>query len=901
MGIVKKIISSALCAALAVTAAANLPKTAAAEGKSMKVTINGTKAQTAENKLYRGAGMVSANNSSRLLLDYKAQNPKAYAQLLEYIFGESGVGINHLKIEMGADVNSSSGTEPNVMRQEDDTPDVTRGAGFQLAADAKAVNPDLTLDMLYWSEPLWVSEAEDEYAARYKWYKSLLDAAYDTYGLKFDYVSAVRNERAGDAEWVKYLSQHLKAETDGRYDYSQIKIVGGEEVTSWNMASKMLKDEELLEAVDVVGSHYTSWSSDDAKKLADEYGKELWFSEASSPMEYSGAFRLDKSGSGMADINGVLDVANRIITMYPGGYMTLYEYQPVVSAYYDGVTYCHKQLITANEPWSGAYTLDSGFFMSLHFSQFIKRGWAFVDGACYGDGKAGGDGHAIVDATYSYITAADTATGNYSFVATNTTAEPITYEFTVKELAGASKAVNVWETRGPDGDTADENYFKHIDTITPQENGGEYTFSYTLKPYSLVTLSTVELAEREYASVESEVLPLPYSDGYEYDFDLFARGGAPLYTTDEGGAFEVREVDGRNVLMQIVTPDIKSEEWGSTPSPETNFGDDRWLDYSVSVETKLAASDVPEENYTGVGLRYNLGDSGKSGWWLQVYENGDWKLKRNKRIKLEGNISGFDSAAWNTLKVEAIDKTVRAWVNGELIAEYESDEAMLSAGRAALYSSYNNNCFDNFTAQPAEGGETYVTRFDNSDACFTYDGAWEHNVMSSFKNYKRTISTGTEGAKLTVKFSGTGIGLTGENKDGGTISVEIDGVQVADAFETGGVGSRETAYFVRGLENGEHTLTLSVISGKFCCDAAEVTGGEVKLLSDKADDESAQATGEAQSAATADGAQTAESAESTQSGSASAKKFPVVPVAVGAGVVAAGAAAAVIIAKRRKK
>ena len=149
--------------------------------------------------------------------------------------------------------------------------------------------------------------------------------------------------------------------------------------------------------------------------------------------------------------------------------------------------------------------------------------------------------------------------------------------------------------------------------------------------------------------------------------------------------------------------------------------------------------------------------------------------------------------------------------------------------------------------------------------------------------------------------SGTGIGLTGENKDGGTISAEIDGVQVADAFETGGAGSRETAYFVRGLENGEHTLTLNVISGKFSCDAAEVTGGEVKLLSEKADDESDQASGEAQSAAAADGAQTAENAESMQSGPASGKKFPVVPVAAGAGVVAAGAAAAVIIAKRRKK
>ncbi len=38
---------------------------------------------------------------------------------------------------MGADVNTSSGTEPTTMRYEDEKADVTRGAGFQLAADIK--------------------------------------------------------------------------------------------------------------------------------------------------------------------------------------------------------------------------------------------------------------------------------------------------------------------------------------------------------------------------------------------------------------------------------------------------------------------------------------------------------------------------------------------------------------------------------------------------------------------------------------------------------------------------------------------------------------------------------------------------------------------------------------------
>ncbi|MGN0622729.1 MAG: glycosyl hydrolase family 59, partial [Oscillospiraceae bacterium] len=403
MGVFKRVIAATVTAAMIMTSMSGL--IAYGEDKTMDIIIDGSKANTAENKLYRGAGMVSANNSSRLLLDYKAENPEAYWEILKHIFSDEGIGVNHLKLEMGADINSSSGTEPTVKRTEDEKADATRGAGYQLAADAKTINPDLTLDMLFWSEPLWVTNAEDVNAARYKWYKETLDAAYETYGIKFDYVSAVRNERAYDSDWIKYLSKSLKAEKDCPYEYSQIKIVGGDEVCSWNIAEEMAYDKELLDAIDVIGSHYTSWSSDTAKKLAAENGKELWFSEACSPMSYAqGTYRFDESGSGMNDINGLLDIANRIITMYPGGYMTLYEYQPVVAAYYDGVTYCQKQLITANTPWSGYYYLDGGYYMSLHFSQFIKKGWAFVDDACYADGVAGGDGHAIVDAVYSYFT-----------------------------------------------------------------------------------------------------------------------------------------------------------------------------------------------------------------------------------------------------------------------------------------------------------------------------------------------------------------------------------------------------------------------------------------------------------------------------------------------------------------
>ena len=75
----KKIASAAVAVSIMVCQLTALNTTAGAEGKSMNLTIDGSKAITAENKLYRGLGMVSGNNSSRLLLDYKTESPESYS------------------------------------------------------------------------------------------------------------------------------------------------------------------------------------------------------------------------------------------------------------------------------------------------------------------------------------------------------------------------------------------------------------------------------------------------------------------------------------------------------------------------------------------------------------------------------------------------------------------------------------------------------------------------------------------------------------------------------------------------------------------------------------------------------------------------------------------------------
>lgn len=794
-------------------------------GKNTEIMIHGAHADLAPHRRYRGNGMVSGNNSSRLLMDYKHESPARYRELLMHLFGADGVEITHLKLEMGSDINSSSGTEPAVKRSAEERADVTRGAGYQLAKDAKEINPELTLDLLFWSDPRWVTDAADVYDARYQWYYETLVAAYEIFGLQFDYISVSRNERWIDPAWIKYCVRRLKAETRAPYDFSKIGIVAADEENSWHIAELMLDDAELRDAVDVIGSHYTSWGTDATEQLSGQYGKEIWFSEASAPMRYAkGTCRFD--GSGLSGVNGMLDIANRMITMYPGGKMTLCEYQPAVSAYYDGVTYGHKQLITANEPWSGYYFLDSGYYMALHFSRFFKKGWAFLPEACIADGKAGGDGHALVDAVHSVMTAMNPETGDYSVMITNTTNAPLTYTFAVSALARADAPVSVWETRGPDQGAYDENYFRKIAVLSPHEENGICRFSVTVRPDSLVTLTTLAAAERPENQCKSAVLELPYQDDFTYrdyapDY-LSTRGGAPRYMTDQGGAFEVCEKDGQPVLMQKITQSLRAEEWGYTPEPTTSFGDDRWYQYRFAAEVGFGCAEA--ENYVGIGVRYALACIAQSGYWIQLFADGRWRLNRNDKTVREGRLGGFDPACRHHLALSAEDGTVTADVDGRNVVEYRETGAFLGAGRAALYSAYENNCFAKLLVEPI-GDAPCIARYDNTDALCSYSGDWTHELMSGFRHYKRTISHGHTGAELKISFVGTGLLLTGENASSCVLSAAVDDrcVTAGDTLPHCGVG--EVLYSCLGLSNGAHTAVLRVLDGEFSIDSVQIIGG----------------------------------------------------------------------------
>lgn len=56
------------------------------EREPIKLIADGSTADKRPNSSWRGFGYISANNSSRLLLDYRAEHREVYDRLLTYMF-----------------------------------------------------------------------------------------------------------------------------------------------------------------------------------------------------------------------------------------------------------------------------------------------------------------------------------------------------------------------------------------------------------------------------------------------------------------------------------------------------------------------------------------------------------------------------------------------------------------------------------------------------------------------------------------------------------------------------------------------------------------------------------------------------------------------------------------------
>lgn len=877
--------------------------------KKGSITVDGNDIRTdnVNGLTFKGFGVLSGNSTSDLLMDYKAEHPEAYARLMQYLFGGEYPIMNHVKLEMGNDCNNSTGPESATKRSREETANILRNPGWQLAADAKKIHPDVKVSILRWNQPVWVKTDADIY----EWYKETILQAYETYGFMVDYVNPNINERWRNktdvnfakkfADWVASETAQTIPDDTERELFQKIKLIVSDEAgtVSATVGENLKADPEFFDAVSVVGYHY---SPEDDKNgcmtwLAEEMDKEVWNSEAQATFSNS-AFRPSNNmkspsvaGTGIGGAGSALEMGNTFIKGFVKSRRSHVVYQPAIGAFYEGGQYSFKELVSARDPWSGWIHYDAGLLVLAHLSKFAKTGWE-------NDQNTAGIWRAIPEASKSqatgtnpvngrnggenYMTLAAPSKDHFSTVIVNDSEYETEYDVTVKNMnLGGDAPLHVWETRAAeDTDAFNENYMKYTGTASANGDG---TYTLSVKPYSIVTLTTLDMSGSEEhttalpvegtrtvldtddtGNIPDAAGPFLYADDFDYtgktvpvldgkggftgeteDY-ITSRGGdtgaMARYTHTINGAFEAYKTDSGNYVLR---QQLDTDEYGvggawNPGDPVVAIGDFRWMNYAAAVDVCFEGE--TNSPYGAISIR-QTGASHKieesSGYTFKVFASGKWELYRKNEVVLSGTAADeeyFQTGAnvWNRLTLEGDENMIRAYINETPVATYKDDNP-ITAGRIALGSAYTFTQFDNLAITKIEGRVPYYTELlDNMETYdltpeqnekLVYNDQWSHENGQGMYVYQRSMSTSTgAGATLSYTFSGTGLEILAGTKKTATLLVTVDGSVVSEDAETQTADDMNMIYSLSGLEYGTHSVTLEVIDGTLSVDLVGVLG-----------------------------------------------------------------------------
>lgn len=626
------------------------------------IEINGEGA----GRVFDGLGALSAGASSRLLIDYP--EPER-SQILDYLFKPNyGASLQHLKVEIGSDVNSTDGSEPSFARTRAEMahPNFNRGYEWWLMEEAVKRNPRIALDSLAWGAPGWIGNGHYYSQDMADYVVKFIEGAKSAHHLDIAY-TGIWNETPYQPDYVKRLKKTLLA------NGLSTQVVCCDLYTEehpWQMIAQMAADPALRDAIDVVGVHSPNVmngpTDPDAAKTS---GKPLWASEDEFFYYTKG---LTHHWNPFAESLAMLYNRN-----YIEDRITATEIWSPITSYYDNLPAPRSGLMTANTPWSGHYDVDPMIWVTAHTTQFAQPGWHYIDSAC---GFLKGRG--------SYVTLKSPDGGDYSvIIETVQAAAPQRVGFHVS--GGLSTgAVHVWETNA-------DKTFEHVSDVTPS-NGA---FSLTLDPDSIYSLTTTTGQHRGDA-VAPPAAPFPFP--YEENFEHTAEGQSPKYFSDQDGAYEVWPCQGRggHCLRQVITQ--MPIPWGLTPEPFTMLGDAKWTDYTLSVDA-MAEDKGP---VTLIG-RIDSADffaghhaEWPSGYILVVDQNG-WKLlssqyKQPTRTLASGSMA-FPLRTWRHFELRFKGPGIQAMIGGKQVASV-TDESHKS-GMVGIGSGWNKVEFDNFAVK----------------------------------------------------------------------------------------------------------------------------------------------------------------------------------------------------------
>jgi hypothetical protein len=635
--------------ACSVMAGAILPATAEQASDDKKIiVIDGAK----EGRTFEGLGGVSAGASSRLLIEYP--EPQR-SEILDFLFKPHyGASLQHLKVEVGGDVNSTDGCEPSHMHTRDDE-NYTRGYEWWLMEEAKKRNPNIILDCLPWGAPAWIGNGKYYSQDMADYLVKFVKGAKRVHHLDIRYVGTWNESNnmgiPYNPAWIKLLRRTFDAA--GLRD---VGIVAPDQVGSWGIVDEMNKDPEFKAAVAAVGIHYPHGTNTAVAKAS---GLPLWSSE-------DGPWRSEWGVTG-PESSTLPQLLNE---NYIRSRITKTEIWSPITSYYDNLPDPGSGLMLANSPWSGNYTVQPAIWCVAHTTQFAQPGWKYLDSACQ---LLGTDG--------SVVALKSSKTNDYSVIIETMTAKrPQTLTF---QLSGdlSNSHLSVWHSNAKD-------QFVRMDDITPEAD----KFSITVEPNSLYSLTTTR-GQQKAMTTPPPAKPFPFP--YHENFESYEVGKTPRYTIERNGIFEVvKRADHKGNALHLATLQ-KGIEWSSQMSdPQTFLGSLNWKDYTVSADFLL---DIPGN----VALYGRIGDikqgtSPASGYSLRVADTGDWELLAAGKSIASGK-SSFSKGAWHNLALKFLGDSITVLVDNVSVSEVK--DSTFPAGMVGIGCGWHEAQFDNLIIQ----------------------------------------------------------------------------------------------------------------------------------------------------------------------------------------------------------
>uniref|UniRef100_A0A672SMA9 Galactocerebrosidase n=1 Tax=Sinocyclocheilus grahami TaxID=75366 RepID=A0A672SMA9_SINGR len=546
-------------------------------------------------------GLSGGGATSRLLVSYAEPYR---SQILDYLFRPKfGASLQILKVEIGGDAQTTDGTEPSHMHYEDDE-NYFRGYEWWLMREAKKRNPNITLIGLPWAFPGWVGNGEN-------WPYSFPDitasyvvlwilGAKQYHDLDIDYVG-IWNERSFNSKYIKLLRYTLD-----KRGLERVKIIASDNL--WEpITSVVFADKVLQDAVEILGVHYPGTNT---VPKALKTGKKLWSSE-----DYS-TFNNNVGGGCWA----------RILNQnYVNGKMTATISWNLVSSYYDDLPFGRDGLMTANEPWSGNYVVESPIWITAHTTQFTEPGWMYLQ--TVGHFTHGG----------SYVALTDER-GNLTIIT-----ETMFFLDVFKNVV-FERSLTCFVIKG--------------------------SFSIELDVDEVYTFTTVRNGHRGNYPDPPPSAPFPKS--YKDDFDF---SGNPYFSeapnfADQTGVFEyftnLTDPGPHNsTLRQVVTQ--RPVTWVADADQTISvIGDYKWHDLMVSCDIYM------EDVHTGgvfIAVRVDKGGGvirSTRGIFFWVYADGTYKVTNDLRgmtVLAEG-LSGTRARVWYTLTLTVKGNYASADLNG---------------------------------------------------------------------------------------------------------------------------------------------------------------------------------------------------------------------------------------------